>query len=453
MERVSEIIGSMRAVAPPGQRSLDDETLRQLRDLTQSLIAAKAGAAEEHARFLAIAERGLCLPEAQLADRLNDATVLVTGGTGCIGSVLMAQLAARCPGRLVSVSRGVTANWPRQAAAEYRYADVRDRTAMEALIGEVKPDLVFHVAAQRDPGLAEVEVHHTVSTNALGTCTVLTAAAEAGVPQVVCASTGKALRPYSPDMYTASKRAAEWVASGVAAGSDMLISAGRFTHVLDNSIISKRLLSWADETDQGLIRLHSPDIAFYVQSALESAQLLLLACLGSERGEFRVYAISDLGWPVSLMDLALAVLARSGSATPIYISGYDRGYEEIPFPGLYDPMTAGDVSPLLNAFEAGALVGSPCPMVNGFRVDMAPEPRAAKLLAELAEVCDRTQDPATVRGALNDLSWSLLDCTLRAAPCQALMRSAAMAKRHSNSLGADHRRILEAIEDHAHPVG
>ena len=152
---------------------------------------------------------------------------------------------------------------------------------MDELMREVQPDLVFHVAAQRDPGLAETEVHRTVSTNVLGTRTVLTAAAEAGVPQVVCASTGKALRPYSPDMYTASKRAAEWVASGVAASSDMLVSAGRFTHVLDNSIIYQRLLSWADETGEGVIRLHSPDIAFYVQSALESAQLLLLACLGA----------------------------------------------------------------------------------------------------------------------------------------------------------------------------
>ena len=452
METVSEIISNMRAVAPPGHRRLGGNVLAELRELTQSLIAVKAGAAEEHARFLAIAERGLCLPEAELAGRLRDATILVTGGTGCIGSTLMAQLAARCPGRLVSVSRGVTGDWPRQEGAEYRHADVRDRAAMDALIREIKPDLVFHVAAQRDPGLAEMEVHRTVSTNVLGTRTVLTAAAEAGVPQVVCASTGKALRPYSPDMYTASKRAGEWVASGVAASSDMLISAGRFTHVLDNSIIYKRLLSWADEAEDEVIRLHSPDIAFYVQSALESAQLLLLACLGSERTEFRVFAISDLGWPVSLMDLALAVLARSGSATPIYISGYDQGYEEISFPGLYDPMTAGDVSPLLNAFEAGAVVGSPCPMVNAFRVDMAPEPRAVKLLTALAEVCDRTQDPATVRGALNELSWSLLDCTLRAAPHTALMRSAAMAKRHSDSLGADHRRILEAIEDHADPV-
>lgn len=144
-----------------------------------------------------------------------------------------------------------------------------------------------------------------------------------------------------------------------------------------------------------------------MQSALESAQLLLLACLGAERPEFRVFAISGLGWPVGLMDLALDVLARSGSPTPVYISGYGQGYEEIPFPGRYDPMTAGDVSPLLNAFEAGAVVGSPCPMVDVFRLDMAPEPRAVKLLAALAEVCDRTQDPATVRGALNELSWSM----------------------------------------------
>ena len=318
-------------------------------------------------------------------------------------------------------------------------------------MGEVKPDLIFHVAGQRDPGLAEAQVQRTVSTNVLGTRNVLTAAAEAGVPQVICASTGKALRPYSPDIYTASKRAAEWVASSVAADSEMLCAAGRFTHVVDNSIIYKRLLSWADETNGGVIRLHSPDIAFYVQSALESAQLLLLACLGSQRGEFRVYAIRDLGWPVGLLDLALAVLARSGSATPIYFSGYDRGYEEIPFPGLYDPMTAADVGPLLNAFEAGAVVDSLCPMLDAFRVDVAPEPRAVKLLTALAEACDRTQDPDVVRGTLNELSWSLLDCTLRAAPREALARAAAMAQRHGDSLTADHRQVLEAIRNHADP--
>ena len=204
---------------------------------------------------------------------------------------------------------------------------------MDRLIGEIRPDLVFHVAAQRDPGLAEVEVHRTVSTNVLGTRTVLTAAAEAGVPQVVCASTGKALRPYSPDMYTASKRAAEWVASGVAASSDMLISAGRFTHVLDNSIIYERLLSWADEAEDGVIRLHSPDIAFYVQSALESAQLLLLACLGATRGSSACSPSAISAGRSACMDLALDVLARSGSATPIYSAATTRGTRRSRSPG------------------------------------------------------------------------------------------------------------------------
>ena len=112
-------------------------------------------------------------------------------------------------------------------------------------------------------------------------------------------------------------------------------------------------------------------------------------------------------------------------------------------------MTAGDVSPLLNSFEAGAVVASPCPMVDAFRMDMAPEPRAVKLLTALAEVCAHTEDPAAVLNALNELSWTLLGCTLQAAPREALMRSAAIAQRHGDSLGADHRRMFQAIQDHA----
>ena len=446
METVAEIINCMRAIAPAGQATLDQAVLQRLGELTQSLIAVKAGAAEEHARFVGISQRGLCLPEAQLSAWLSGATVLVTGGTGCIGSTLMAQLAARGPGRLVSVSRGLTDGWPSQATAEYRQADVRDRDALEAVIREVQPDVIFHVTAQREPARAEVEVHRTVSTNVLGTRNVLEVAEAAGVPQVVCASTGKALRPYSPDIYTASKRAAEWVASSVAGRGELLVSAGRFTHVLDNSVIYRRLLGWAED---GVIRLHSANIAFYVQSALESAQLLLLAGLGAQRGEFRVYAITDLGWPISLLDVALGVLISTGSPTPIYFSGYDPGYEEVPFPGLYDPMTAGDVSPLLNAFEAAAGTPAPCPMVDAFRLEMAANPRPAKLLSALDEICERTSDPDVVRAGLNEMSWALLDATLHAVPRRVLGRAAALSDPHQGVMSAYHRRVLDAIRDSA----
>ena len=449
----------MAQAVPARKANLDEVEIARLRELTAELTAAKPEAAAEYARFLGVKRRGLCLPGADLDRRLGGATVLVTGGTGCIGSTLLGQLAIRGPARLVSVSRGLTTGWPRQAEADYLVGDARDRARLDEIIAQVRPDVIFHVAAQRSPALAEADVHGTVTTNVLGTRNVLAAAAAARVPQVVCASTGKALRPYSPEMYTASKRAAEWVATTAAASGDLLVSAARFTHVIDNSIIYERLLDWADAGTgaggagaEAVVRLHGSSIAFYVQSALESAQLLLLAYLGARPGEFRVHAITDLGWPVSLLDVALGVLASKRSRTPVYISGYDPGYEEVPFPGLYDPATAGDVSPLMNAFETDALVDSPCPMVDAFRLEMAPNSVSPKLLAALDGVCARTREAAEVRAALDELSWSMLDAALGAVSRTALDRSTKLICRHEDRMTPVHLRLTRAIRDLADPA-
>ena len=450
----------MAQAVPARKANLDEVEVSRLRELTAELTAAKPEAAAEYARFLGVKRRGLCLPGADLDRRLGGATVLVTGGTGCIGSTLMAQLARHRPGRLVGVSRGLTTGWPRQAEADYLVGDARDRARLDEIIAQVRPDVIFHVAAQRSPALAEADVHGTVTTNVLGTRNVLAAAAAARVPQVVCASTGKALRPYSPEMYTASKRAAEWVAATAAASGDLLVSAARFTHVIDNSIVYERLLDWANAgagpdagaAEEAVVRLHGSSIAFYVQSALESAQLLLLACLGARPGEFRVHSITDLGWPVSLLDVALGVLSSKRSRTPVYISGYDPGYEEVAFPGLYDPATAGDVSPLMNAFETAALVDSPCPMVDAFKLETAEDSVNPKLLAALDCVCGRTREAAQVRAALDELSWSLLDATLGAVSRTALDRSAKLICRHEEAMTPAHRRITRAIRDHASPA-
>jgi len=441
---VPEIITRMRAVAPEGRPGLSRPESRRLADLTQALLAAKPDALREYSRFLAIGRRSIGLPRAELEASLPGRSVLVTGGTGCIGSALLAQLVGLRPRRLVSVSRGC-AGGPRLDGAEYVCADVRDLGRLTAIFGDIRPDVVFHVAAQRDPGLAEHEVHRTVTTNVLGTRNVIAAAAGSGVSQVVCASTGKALRPYSPDVYTASKRVTEWLLSRAAARGAASYSAVRFTHIVDNSIIHARLLEWCEG---GVIRLHSPDAAFYAQSALESAQLLLGASAGAGGGALRVHAITDLGWPVSLLDMALGILARTGSNAPIYLSGYDRGYEAVPFPGLYDPGTAGAVSPLLNAFEAVQAECSPCPGADAFPLEVAPVPEVAERLQALDDVCTRTQQPGPVRAALDELSWSLLDATLKAVPGPALARAAGLTAPHRNSLNAEHRRLLAAIEHH-----
>jgi hypothetical protein len=106
---------------------------------------------------------------------------------------------------------------------------------------------------------------------------------------------------------------------------------------------------------------------------------------------------------------------------------------------------AGEASPLLNAVETAAAVPSPCPMVDAFRLNMAPDPRAVKLLDSLAEVCEHTREPDVVRGILDELSWSLLDATMHAAPPQALNRVAAIAQQHRDSMGPSHQRVLDVI--------
>lgn len=459
----------MHEAAPAGLSTLDQGTLGELRNLTQALIAARPDAAGERRRFLGLRERRIEVPEAGLRTWLGGATVLVTGGTGCIGSVLMRQVARQCPARLVCVSRGVTGGRPRQPGAVYARADIRDEAALAALFDEVRPDIVFHLAAQRDPGLAEHEVHRTVTTNVLGTSAVIDAAEACGVRQVIAASTGKALRPYSPEVYTASKRVAEWLLSRAASRSRASYSAARFTHVVDNSLIYSRLLAWCES---GVVRLHADDITFYAQSALESAQLLLLAGLSAARAAQRpaselthlphhlphylphcqqalaVHALTDLGWPFSLLDLALGVLAEAGSQAPVYFSGYAPGYESSPFPGLYDPRTAGEVSPLLNAFEADRVRQVPGRVADEFTLAFKPGPRSAELLTALRSACQATE-PAGIRAALDALSWQVLDEMLGAVQRETLARVAGLTSPHENQMCSAYRRILAAMRGHA----
>jgi nucleoside-diphosphate-sugar epimerase len=440
---MESIIERMRAAVAPGQRELDGASIRLLRSLTAALLAERRyDAIEEYDRFLGVTKRELCLPSHRLAQRLGGNVTLITGGTGCVGSTLVAQIAQFKPARIVSVSRGITSCWARHENAEYLHADIRNLAAISALVSDIKPDLIFHVASQRDPGLAETQVHQTVTTNILGTRNILDAAAANGC-QVVCASTGKALRPFSPDTYTASKRVAEWVAWHPATSGGVPCSMARFSHIVDNSIIHQRLLEWADAS--AVIRLHSAQSAFYVQSAMESAQLLMLASLDIAPGGLNIHSITDLGSPISLLDLGLGVVAARRSDAPIYVSGYDPGYEEIAFPGLYDPETAGDVSPLINAFEAAAAVQASAPMTDTFRVEMTPGPQAGALLDTLFSVCESTEDNDRIRAALRSVSWELLNATLAAASPGALHRAVAMAEPHEAMLIPDHRRILDVI--------
>jgi nucleoside-diphosphate-sugar epimerase len=413
-----DIIKAMQEAAPPGTPPGD---CTKLAELTAELVAADDGTAKaEHERFLAVRERELPgdLPISWLAGK----RVLVTGGTGCVGSALISTIwRYGNAAKLASVSRGIIPPADHGIAC-YHFADIRDPAALNLVFSKVQPDVVFHVAGQRDPGLAEHEVRYTAHSNVGGTWNVLQAAANHHVQTFVFAGTGKALRPYSKEVYTASKRVAEWVVAQAAIQNrkTMACAGVRFTHVVDNSIIYNRLQSDA------LIRIHEPTIGFYVQSAAECASLLLLAGQNAQPGEFRIHTITNLDWPISLLDLAISIRAFRDDRSVFHFSGYDPGYEKAPYPGLYDPDTAGDVSPLLNLLEAREAVHDEAHGTDSFPV------RYTSIYATdaLVGIITDAATEAVARDRLDVASMHVLRSTMREQPQSAVRRMADIAEGH-----------------------
>ena len=122
---------------------------------------------------------------------------LVTGGAGFIGSNIVDGLLAR--GDEVTVlddlSTGKRENLEQALAngAQLEEVDVRDAEAVSDLVGRVKPDVIFHLAAQIDVRKSVADPAHDADINVEGTINVLSAAQQHGVPRVVNTSTGGAI--------------------------------------------------------------------------------------------------------------------------------------------------------------------------------------------------------------------------------------------------------------------
>ncbi|GII25393.1 NAD-dependent epimerase/dehydratase family protein [Planosporangium mesophilum] len=444
MRHTPAILEDMRSVAPPRQARLDEPTRGRLAELTAELLASRPGSGAELHRYLSIARRTVPLPERAVSAELRGRTVAVTGGSGCVGTVLLRQIRRLCTARLVSADIAA----PRRpvTGVEYVEVDVRSAEAVEGFFTRYQPDIVFHLAAQRDPGLAERFVGYTVDTNVVGTFQVARAAERAGVGRFVYASTGKALRLYSRCVYTESKRIGEWLVADVAGHGRMACAGVRFTHVVDNSIVLDRLRRWCDDGEP--VRLHSPDTVFYVQSAIESAQLLLSTLLAGADHVFRLHAIRDLGWPVSLLDLAAGYVAAHPPVTPLYLAGHEPGYEETPYPGLYDPTLSGDVSPLLNAVEAHHAEEAACAAVDGVAVTACGAPDLLDRLPELRRWCQVGSD-RQARRVLDEIGWDLLVLTMRSTSPAILDRVARLTSEHRPTMSDEHRRVDDVVRRYA----
>jgi FlaA1/EpsC-like NDP-sugar epimerase len=118
----------------------------------------------------------------------------------------------------------------REGAVTFYAADIRNFEALKHIFEVEKPEIVFHLAAQRQPGLAEIKIRETVTTSLLGCKHIIQLCEEYGVEHCIFSSTGKTSRYFTTEVYAASKKFAEWQFAA--------ISSRRRCHLRDGSLYS-----------------------------------------------------------------------------------------------------------------------------------------------------------------------------------------------------------------------
>jgi GDP-4-dehydro-6-deoxy-D-mannose reductase len=170
-------------------------------------------------------------------------TVLLTGGTGFVGSHLSAAFAARFPeAKLVLLCR--PGEKPARADAKFLIGELTDQRSVEAALKEVHPDAVLHLAAQSSVGDASGSAEQTWHVNFCGTMWLASAVAR-HCPQATFLFVSSAevyganfrggpvaedtpLMPLNP--YARSKAAAEAMLADVLPQSARLIVTRSFNH-------------------------------------------------------------------------------------------------------------------------------------------------------------------------------------------------------------------------------
>jgi len=241
---------------------------------------------------------------------LNDASVLITGGTGSFGKAFVRTILNRFPKirRLVVFSRDelkqfeMSQEFPETQYSGLRYflGDVRDyqrlRRALEGI------DVVIHAAALKQVPAAEYNPFEFIKTNVLGAENLIQACLDTSVKRVVALSTDKAAAPIN--LYGATKLCSDKLftaANNIRGPRDIRFSVVRYGNVMGSrgSVIP----FFIERKKSGVLPITDPAMTRFNISLQEGVVMVLWALENTLGGEIFVPKIPSY----RIMDVVQAV--------------------------------------------------------------------------------------------------------------------------------------------------
>ncbi len=244
-------------------------------------------------------------------DYLEGRKVLVTGGTGSIGSEIVRQVLAKKPSVVRIFSRDETKQYlfendlGQRPDVRYLVGDIREKDRLRRAMKDI--DVVFHTAALKQVPSCEYNPFEAVKTNVVGTQNVIEAALEAGVGKVVAVSTDKAINPTST-MGATKLLSERLIATANAWAVETVFACVRFGNVLNSrgSIIP---LAKSQIERGGPLTLTDERMTRFMMPIAKAVELTLEAGGMAEGGEIFILKMPVLKI-VDLLEVLLEAYAQ-----------------------------------------------------------------------------------------------------------------------------------------------
>lgn len=225
-------------------------------------------------------------------------TILVTGGTGSIGSEIVKRLLPSGPKSIRVFSNDEDAQFnmyqdmgPKENI-RFLLGDVRDRNRLARAMEGV--DVVFHAAAFKHVPACEYNTFEAVQTNVIGTQNLIETALEEEVEKFITISTDKATSPIN--VLGASKLLAERLtlsANYYKGDKKTALSCVRFGNVMaSRGSVIPIFLKQIEKG--GPVTVTDPNMTRFVMSISQSVDLVLKAATMAKGGENFIFKMPAL---------------------------------------------------------------------------------------------------------------------------------------------------------------